>query len=88
MKQAIIILSLVLILVGALLIFSIKTLTGQAVANRYSYTKAVCNENSCQDYEIECEGNKVVNMKAVGKVVQLPENWQDLRDEEMREKLC
>ncbi|MEK6820097.1 MAG: hypothetical protein AABX71_00110, partial [Nanoarchaeota archaeon] len=55
--------------------------TGQAVADRYTYTKAMCNKTFCQDYEIICENKEVVGMKPTGKQIQLPEDWQDAREE-------
>lgn len=56
----------------------------------YSYTKAVCNEkNFCQDYEILCNGNDILNMIPItGASVQFSSDWKDLRDKETRERLC
>jgi len=71
------------VLVGVLS-FSIYTqITGEAVKDYYTYTKAICDENNfCQDYEIVCEGEKFIEMNPIiGASVQNPDEWQDPRDE-------
>jgi len=86
----------ILILLGILIIFLLNPtlITGKAIKtetkNTYSYTKAICNEtNYCQDYEIICEGEKVISTQPItGAAVQHPENWKDPRDEEMIDRLC
>lgn len=96
-KIRIIILSIsTLILLAVLVVFLLNPslITGKAVQtenkNIYSYTKAICNEtNYCQDYEITCEGEKVISTQLItGAAVQHSENWQDPRDKETRERLC
>ena len=56
----------------------------------HSFTKAICTEeNYCQDYEIMCKGKKTVSMILItGAAVQFSENWEDPRNEEMRNKFC
>ena len=82
------IIAIISITLGTLLIFLAfsnlteqTVLTGQAVADRYTYTKAICNKTFCQDYEIVCENKEVVSMKPTGKPIQLSEDWRDTRDE-------
>ena len=71
-----------------------QTLTGRVVETEnkktYSYTKAICNEtNYCQDYEVICDGEKVVEISPfTGAVAQYSEDWQDPRDREMIDRLC
>lgn len=56
----------------------------------HSHTKAICTEqNFCQDYEIFCKDKKVVKMNPItGAVIQFSEDWQDPRDEELRNGPC
>ena len=95
MKTKIILLTGILIALIGILIFltfklSTPALTGEAVSklDNYSYTKAICDGNSCVDYEIACNGSELVDMKPVTGAVVLPSDWEDPRDEEMKNKLC
>jgi hypothetical protein len=63
-------------------------LTGHATINRYTFTKAVCEGNYCQDYEISCEDGSLVEMRAVSEKVRFSEDWQDTRPKEVRDRLC
>jgi len=43
----------------------------------------------CQDYEIFCKNNEIVKMNPItGAVIQFPEDWEDPRDEEIRNGFC
>jgi len=82
-KIYLIFLSIVAIILITSLIFS------RTEINSYSYTKAICNEtNYCEDYEINCNEEKVTNMKFTGAAIQNSFNWEDPRDKEAIEKLC
>ena len=82
-KISLIFLSIVAIILITSLIFS------KTEINSYSYTKAICDENNyCEDYEINCYGNKVASMKFTGAAVQNPFSWKDPRDKEAIEELC
>ena len=95
-KTRIIIISVsILILVGALVVIILnQAFTGRVVETRdeniYTYTKAICNEtNYCQDYEVICDGEKVVEISPItGAVAQYSEDWKDPRDKEMIDRLC
>ena len=95
-KTRIIIISIsILILVGVLFVILLnQNLTGRVVEteneNVYSYTKAICNEtNYCQDYEIICEGERVVKISPITEAVaQYSEDWEDPRDDEIIDRLC
>ena len=88
-KLIITILILLLVVSGLLLSISVQSITGAAVHDHYSYTKAICDQtNYCQDYEIVCEGSKVVSVSPLSGAAQFPQDWQDPRDEETRNKLC
>lgn len=79
----IIFLSIAAIILITSLIFS------KTEINSYSYTKGICNEtNYCEDYEINCDGNKFVGMKFTGAAIQNSLNWKDPRDKEAIERLC
>ena len=94
MKKTMKILVIISVALIIFLSFSIyrQTITGQAVGDYYTYTKAICNEsNYCQDYEIVCEGNEIIKTNPItGASVQNPENWQDPRpeSEQNRDGLC
>ena len=83
-KITLIILILIAIISG--IIFSTKiNLTGQTTQKNpdyYTYTKAICDENNiCEDYTVECEGNTKLSLSATGYMIQNPENWTDKREE-------
>lgn len=44
-----------------------------------TYTKAVCKENMCRDYEFTCLNGQVIDSKALGGFVIFESNWTDLR---------
>ena len=75
------------ILMGSLLILSSET---DKNPYTHSYTKAICNsENYCQDYEIFCKNRNIVSISPItGASIQLPENWEDPRSAEVKNKLC
>lgn len=56
----------------------------------HSYTKAICDKNNyCEDYEIFCKDKKIVKMNPItGAVIQFSEDWEDPRDEEIRNDFC
>jgi len=84
------IITLVLILVMSFTIVSSKGNYVKIQAYTHSHTKAICNsENFCQDYEIFCKDQKVIRMNPItGAAVQFSVDWEDQRDEEMRNKFC
>jgi len=61
---------LVLILTLTLTISQIN-FTGKSIINKYSYTKAICNETGhCEDYYIECEEKTLTRMTPTGFSIQ------------------
>ena len=88
MKKTITILIIVSFSLIGVLLFSIynQNLTGSAVEDYHSYTKAICDENNfCQDYEITCDGENLINMNPItGASVQNPDDWKDPRGEDER----
>jgi hypothetical protein len=55
----------------------------------HSWTKAICNETSCQDYVINCSGERLIGQTPItGAVITLPKDWEDPRNETMRERVC
>ncbi|MFH1801541.1 MAG: hypothetical protein ABH804_01770 [archaeon] len=90
-KKTIIFLFIILIFLIGLFLFNLQkySLTGKTIQDKYSYTKAICNDsNYCEDYEIICEENSLIRMNPTGAVIQHDENWYDPRDNETKEKLC
>ncbi len=92
--KAILVLSFLLILlVGNLLFLSSYMLaTGSVISQpaerNYSFTKAICVENMCQDYEIACKNELLISQKPVSEKVYFPETWQDRRTEEEKSQFC
>ena len=83
---------LILIVSAIVSIISIRNnpIAGQVVADKYSFTKAICNEsNFCQDYIISCDSNKILEIKSItGAAVQQSLSWKDNRSNEEKNKLC
>jgi|TARA_B100001079_G_C16331171_1_gene479193 cytochrome bd-type quinol oxidase subunit 1 len=95
MKRIVITLAILLIiLAGAISFLYLNSFnqnpTGAIIANKYSYTKAICDEsNYCQDYVIICEDNKTISINPItGATIQHLPDWQDPRDKETIERLC
>jgi len=92
MKKIIIIISVLLILFGTILFLLSRhqNISGAVVSDRYTFTKAICNEtNFCQDYEITCEGNNTISITPMtGAFIQHSESWKDKRTQEEKNKLC
>ena len=91
MKKQIIIIASVIVLVGIFATFFFSnnsSPTGSAIENIHTYTKAICNEsNFCQDHEITCRGEEVIESKPIkGAVVQHTKEWEDPRQNS--ESLC
>jgi len=91
LKKILILLLGILIILIAILAFSFlnqKEITGQII-NEYTYTTAVCNENNlCQDYEISCQDEKVIDIKPTGYIVQNSKDWKDPRNPEDIKQWC
>jgi len=92
MKKLIILtISAVIISSLAIAIYSLNfTATARVIqdtADFYSYTTAVCNSsNFCQDYEIICKKNEIINQsKITGAFIQHSLDWKDPR---RQKKLC
>ena len=76
-----------LIAIGLFLFFSDTFDT--KITGHYTWTKAICDGEQCQDYEITCKKNDFVEMKPiVGAVIQISENWSDPRTSEEINRLC
>jgi len=86
MKKTTILLILIIVLVGAGIFISLNNFlfTGRIIEgqNFHSSTIAICNETHCEDYEVECEGNKTISTRATGYTIQKTYNWEDPRGEQ------
>lgn len=84
-KYAIIV--IITILALALILLISPTLTGRIIQeDKYLYTKAICDENNyCEDYVVECDGNNLINFRATGLSIQQDSDWVDTREEK---ELC
>lgn len=85
-----IILAVVLISIILILLTNFNTITGKVVQeNFYSWTKAICNQTHCQDYEIKCSGNNLISKNPItGAIIEIPKDWVDPRNETYRHKIC
>lgn len=92
MRKKILIIAGVVLIIAGVLFFSFisSSVTGRAIENSHLFTRAICNEtNFCQDYEITCQGNRVLNVTPIlGAVVQHSPEWEDYRNKTDIEKLC
>lgn len=75
------VITLLLIIAGTIYIVYQEGLTARAIESRYSYTKAICDENNfCQDYEVACLNGEVQNIQPIsGAVIQHTSDWEDPR---------
>jgi len=46
----------------------------------YTWTKAVCEDNVCQDFLIKCSEGELVEMSAISGKVVFSDNWVDKRE--------
>lgn len=70
------------------LLFFLINFTNKSL-NNYSWTKAICNKTHCQDYEIVCEGKKIVSKNPVtGAIINIPNNWEDPRNNKIKRENC
>lgn len=75
---------LFLILSGVLIFELVRSFTGRAILDDYVYTRAICNVESCRDYEVVCDGKRLVEVREIdGEVVGIGEDWKDFREAEI-----
>ena len=87
-KQYFVIITFALIALLITLLVLNPNLTGSAVKDKYSYTKAVCSGSGCQDYEVVCENSIATSINPVSGKVTFSQDWQDTRSEEDKNRLC
>jgi len=90
-KNLLVIAIVLLILISLGLILNNFLLTGKIIKEKdaHSSTIAICNEtNYCEDYEVECEGNKTIKTTPTGFAIQQAENWKDPRENHNPENPC
>ncbi|MCH7568770.1 MAG: hypothetical protein IIA87_05090 [Nanoarchaeota archaeon] len=90
MKKIIAIVILLIIVVGSLFAFVSSGFSFEFESEEkpfdYTWTKALCDGNTCQDYEIVCLNGEVKSTRPVSGFVTFSKNWEDPR--ENRETLC
>jgi hypothetical protein len=87
------ILMILLVIFSSLIFFLFfnfsNKITGKTTDSYYLWTKAICNETHCQDYEIVCEGKNIISQTPVtGAIIEISNEWEDSRNENDREKFC
>ena len=89
--------SVIILLIALILSIAILSFRDLGFANAeqpssdytYSWTKAICNETQCQDYQIYCNNGKLVRQSPItGAVISIPNDWEDPRNETMRDRVC
>jgi len=66
-----------------------KNLNAEEKEYDMMWTKAICNDEFCQDYEIRCKDNKLISQTPItGAILVIDNNWEDPRPKEMQEELC
>ena len=77
-----------LLLINISLIYSYNFLHKKSI-NYHSWTKAICDEEYCQDYEISCRNKSVITMTPItGASIKISEGWSDPRTPEEQNRLC
>lgn len=85
---------ILLIITIILLSLSILTLAQDQILqqkslNISSFTKAVCENNFCQDYFFECKDKIIKSISPItGASIQFDKNWKDPRTNEQINKAC
>lgn len=47
----------------------------------YTWTKAICEGNTCRDYEITCKDGEAIEINPVSGFVVFDPDWEDLRED-------
>ena len=93
MKKWIFLTAVLVIILTGILSFTISSKTdidNTSFQYTHSYTKAICRDNNlCQDYEIYCKNQDVIRITPItGAIIQFPEDWEDPRTEDIKNKIC
>jgi len=96
MNKRLVVLSIIILIILAVgLIFLFfraritgNVITGDVIQDNFSFTKAICQDNYCQDYEIVCINKTLISLKPLTEMARFPDSWQDPRTSEDRDKLC
>ena len=76
-------------LLAAPLLTAESNYAAERVAFTHFFTKALCSPaNLCEDYEVYCDNENALNVKATGYSIQFPEDWKDPRTEEEKKNIC
>ena len=92
MKKTTIYITLIIILItiGTFISLNNFLFTGRIIEHQdfHFSTIAICNEtNYCEDYEVECKGEKIIRRTATGYSIQHDEDWRDPRGKQ-KANLC
>lgn len=84
-KEILWVLVFLFLLFGGVLVFEFfRGISGNAILDDYVYTRAICNGESCRDYEVVCDGDEFVEVReVVSGLVVLDEGWEDFREDEV-----
>jgi len=81
-----------LLIVGISATLYQQSITGQVIESQieydYSFTKAVCGEKYCQDYEIICKNKIPIKIAPITGLVEHSLDWEDPRTQKQINKIC
>jgi len=86
-----IIIAVLLLIFLIILTLNLDKITGSAVsdAHKYSYTKAICKETTCQDYEIVCNGHEIISITPLTEaIIKISKDWHEPRPEKDIKTVC
>lgn len=81
----IVLMKILLLLVLSCLSFFVVFHFSNSETFEKTYTEALCENNACQDYLIECSGTEVKSMRPISGLVTFPTDWKDARP---KKELC
>jgi len=92
-KTYISILTALLLILGITIFVLISTIQNmpqeQTKVSEYSYTKAICEGDTCQDYVILCNGQELISQTPItGAQMKIPSGWEDPRPQELVAGFC
>jgi len=86
MKKVLIISAIFLMVILSYFVVLRPTFTGNIIeGTQHTYTKAICDQTTCEDYYIECLGKKLTKITFTGHAIENKNHPIELIDEN---RLC
>jgi hypothetical protein len=58
------------------------------IKDYHSYTRAICDGSYCIDILIECNAEKIINIRPVTELIDFGEGWEDPKPRELINRWC